>query len=549
MTVARTFEKDVFISYSHIDDETASGMGWISTLHEYLAVRLCQLYGTRREAPDAPTIWRDKQLQSNQDFSKVLNEELGKVAMLVSVLSPGYMKSAWCQREIDNFCKAAEARLGLEVGNHQMRAIKVIKTPIDRAQHPAPLKAATGYEFYVEDKELKRAREFTLVPSDENYALMLRKVDDLAYNIKDTLEQINAAQPLADGPAANGAATAVAGPVGAAAAAAAAAKGGPQIAARPTAGMKVYLAEAHDEFHEDRAQLLRELASHGLRVLPAAALPRDNAVQFRAQVGAALADCDLAVHLVGAGRAAVLPDEDDDLVVLQNTLAAECSAKTGLRRLIWLPEHKLLVPPATASQRQFIEKLHRDTATQQGAELLTRPLQELIVNIHDGLEKLRISRLPPERPVVSVAAIDGGPPPAVYLLWHPADAALADTLRNHLFDLGFNVLEPLSEPDSTEDAIDQWHKSNLEECAAMLVCVGQADVNWWRAQSGGLLKAEGQRGGRKLAARGVYLGPPSSQFKTVLRMQGVVVCNGMGAFDPAVLQGFIGLARQPVVAP
>ncbi len=520
MTIARSFDKDIFISYCHTDNESVIGDGWIEVLHKLLWERLRQLYGSRSEA-DEPSIWRDDRLQGNEDFARVLDAELGRVAMMISVLTPSYVKSPWCQREIENFCRAAQARLGLSVGNNKMRLLKVIKTPVERELHPLPLQPATGFSFYTMDSERRRAREFTLTAGDANHSMMLTVLDDMAHSIIETLDEVNASQP---GP---GLATA------------------PTGAPRATAGMKVYLAEAHFEFDEDRQQLRRELQSHGLVVLPAAELSLRNPALFRQQVGQALAECDLAVHLVGARRAAVLPDEVDDTVVLQNQLAAACSDSAGLQRLIWLPDHRLGQPADDEAQRSFIEQLRRDPATQRGAELLTLPLQGLISRIHDTLEKLRVARLPPQRPL---SLVGDSPPPAVYLVWHPADAELVKPLRSHLFEQGLEVLEPLFEPGTDEAAIAAWHKSNLTECSAILVCVGQADVNWWRAQSGELRKAVGLRGGRALAARGVYLGPPTAQFKAVLQMQGVQVCNGVAGFSPALLQGFVAQVRQPLLA-
>ncbi|HAI82148.1 MAG TPA: toll/interleukin-1 receptor domain-containing protein, partial [Chitinophagaceae bacterium] len=55
------FEKDIFISYAHIDDESlvASQKGWITEFHRSLEIRLAQLLGRR------PVIWRDPSLQGN----------------------------------------------------------------------------------------------------------------------------------------------------------------------------------------------------------------------------------------------------------------------------------------------------------------------------------------------------------------------------------------------------------------------------------------------------------------------------------------------------
>jgi hypothetical protein len=51
-----TFEWDIFISYSHIDNQHYSDypQGWIDYLQERLEIRLAQLLGR------TPNIWRDK---------------------------------------------------------------------------------------------------------------------------------------------------------------------------------------------------------------------------------------------------------------------------------------------------------------------------------------------------------------------------------------------------------------------------------------------------------------------------------------------------------
>src|SRR5262245_65420281 len=97
------FENDVFVSYAHIDDQalTEGQPGWISTLHRALQVRLEQLLG--KEAK----IWRDLKLQGNDVFSDRLLDNLPKVGVRVSVLSPRHVKSESCPRELNQFMKAS----------------------------------------------------------------------------------------------------------------------------------------------------------------------------------------------------------------------------------------------------------------------------------------------------------------------------------------------------------------------------------------------------------------------------------------------------------
>jgi hypothetical protein len=83
------FDYDIFISFAHIDDETMSKEqeGWIAMLHRALGVRLGQLLG------EAPKIWRDPKLQGNDIFDQEIVGKLVKASILVSVLSPRYVKS------------------------------------------------------------------------------------------------------------------------------------------------------------------------------------------------------------------------------------------------------------------------------------------------------------------------------------------------------------------------------------------------------------------------------------------------------------------------
>ena len=178
------FENDVFVSYAHIDDQAlAEGQpGWISSLHRALQVRLEQLLG--KEA----RIWRDPKLQGNDVFADRLVDRLPGVAVLVSVLSPRYVKSEWCQRELTEFLKAAVATGGARVAD-KLRVFKVVKTPIPAELQPQDLQPALGYEFFTIERASGRQRELDLSPMSRPDAQRLywTKLDDLAHDIADLL--------------------------------------------------------------------------------------------------------------------------------------------------------------------------------------------------------------------------------------------------------------------------------------------------------------------------------------------------------------------------
>src|SRR5438045_467830 len=179
------FEKDIFISYAHIDDETPleNQKGWITCFHRALEVRLSQLLGRR------PVIWRDPSLQGNHIFDKQILDQFSNVAIMLCVLSPRYVKSDWCLRELTEFCNECNKNIGFHI-NNKARIFKIIKTPILLTQHPAEIKSLLGYEFYNSDPHTGRVKEFTQEYGHNTERLYWEKLDDLAHEICSLLEAV-----------------------------------------------------------------------------------------------------------------------------------------------------------------------------------------------------------------------------------------------------------------------------------------------------------------------------------------------------------------------
>jgi hypothetical protein len=149
-----SFDCDAFISYSHIDNVGLidGSKGWITNLHRALEIRVGQLLGEK------PEIWRDPKLAGNDVFENTLVEQLKRVAVLITVVSPRYVKSEWTRRELIEFWKAAEAQGGVTF-HDKARIFKVMKTPIPREMDPPELQPLLGYEFFQVDPQSGRVRE------------------------------------------------------------------------------------------------------------------------------------------------------------------------------------------------------------------------------------------------------------------------------------------------------------------------------------------------------------------------------------------------------
>jgi hypothetical protein len=131
---ALSFDSDVFISYAHIDNQPLPGGqdGWVTVFHEALEQFLSRFKGGNAR------VWRDKKLRGNDVFSDEIMDQFPKTAALISVLTPRYLSSEWCTKEINGFCGVAQRTGGVVVEN-KARVFKVIKTPFDPGESLLPV--------------------------------------------------------------------------------------------------------------------------------------------------------------------------------------------------------------------------------------------------------------------------------------------------------------------------------------------------------------------------------------------------------------------------
>ena len=143
MGLVSGYHNDVFISYSHLDNQPFgdSRGGWVDIFHEQLQ-NFVNVHVGRRT-----TVWRDRRLTGAEVFSDEIEQQLRSSAVLISVMSPGYLQSDWCNRGLVGFIKAAQDRGNLRVGNLQ-RAVKVLRRPVERSVLPPVLDDVLGSQFY-----------------------------------------------------------------------------------------------------------------------------------------------------------------------------------------------------------------------------------------------------------------------------------------------------------------------------------------------------------------------------------------------------------------
>lgn len=496
------FEKHLFISYAHLDNQplTEQQQGWISRFHATLSALLSMRIGRKAE------IWRDSKLQGNDVFADEIVQQFPKTALLVSVLTPRYVESDWCTKEVREFCKTAESSGGLVVEN-KSRVFKIIKTPVEsEEQLPPVMKDALGYPFYIFDDEQ------TPIELDPSYG------DDLAqkYNLKmaklawDIAQLIRKLETRAV-------------PISKPATAASSSK------------PAIYLAECSSDRRDARDALEAELRLHGYTVLPEQQLSREE-VEYIAQVERLLAQCKLSVHLVGTSYGAV-PDgsSEKSVVVLQNEIAIERCKKGGLQRVIWLP---VGTESKSAQQQKFISALHADADAQFGADLITGDLENLKGAVHAALKKL-------ENPAPQKVEAERGEESdkLVYLICDERDRKATIPVRKYLKGQGIEVEIPLFDGDAA--AVHKANHDLLVQCDGVILFYGAGEEAWKRTVETDLRKIKADRGGRPLSVNFTYLADPATDEKNdLIDLEEPDLINGLQGFSEAAMEPFIKALRE-----
>ena len=507
------FAHDIFISYGHLDDINPFGeeKGWIDLLHERLMVLVGQALGYE------PNIWRDgHNLQGNDELGGAIGEGVTQSLLLVPVISPRYVQSDWCNREMEAFC-AGEAPANEAAPGFRSRVFKVVKTPLPehlKKLEPAPIKNLIGYQFYAQDEATGLQTEFSPDPTDKQYWRMLSR---LVADITKTLIEFKHNSGEGGVDVEYGlVACATTEPV-----------------ATPTASKLVYLAETTSDLAKERELVRDELLQRGYGVLPEQKLPLEEVKQTENTVRAALARCALSVHLVGSRYGSTPEDDARSVVRIQEQLAAEQSAANpAFLRLLWIPQG-LMTPALEITddrQKTFVSELqNRITA---GAELLQTTVEDLKTRIVEKLSPPKAT-VPDER---------RSKLKQVYLICENSDRSLIRPIKEYLFKQNLEVITWLD--GSGTDTLMDYHRKNLRECDAALVYFGSGDEPWVRKNLEDLEKAYGYGRESDWLANAVYVGAPESEQKDDFLTHLVpYVIRNFSSFDPNDLRDFVSAVQ------
>lgn len=488
---------DVFISYAHEDNDWptyGSEGGWVQCFYNALNRRLNNL---RR----GTVVFLDESggITGASALNDTIRQALADCSVLVTVVSPTYLSSAWCAKELQ-FFRDSVAQGGLTVATEKRgrlaRVMKAIKIPIDHSalKGIASETDAVGYQFWQDDG---RGSPIELVAphGDVDGTDFCRAINTLATDIAAVLQALATGgngQPAAPKPQAAPASAKPSGPL-------------------------IYLAETTSDLADARERIRQELEQYGCTVVPATQqFPGPN---YADQVKANLAGARLSIHPVGKSYGMIPEGSDESIVDVQYRLAIEHSNEdAAFVRLVWMPPG---IEPADQRQSGFVTALRDDPA------LKVSSLEDFKTIVHDTLVPPASEQAPPS---------SDGPRRGVYLIFNELDSATALTVNSYLTQRGFKVWTPTS--DERERLRLREHQKRLKLSQGVLIYYGLANDRWVQNMQM-ILAQDFVTAGKNTRARCVVLADPERDDKKHFTDPEFRIVTCFGGFEPQRLDGFL----------
>ena len=494
------FANDIFISYSHIDDQAVDGPGWVADFHQRLAIEVEEELGERVR------IFRDPRITGATDFTKDLERQVRGSAMLLAVVSPAYVRSEWCDWELRGF--TGPRRIGDLWVDTKCRAVKIIKRPADLGRLRV-LADTEGMKFFAFDPTTERAEEIEW-SSDLHKKLYKQRLTELADDIGFILRAMRKAR-------------------------------------------SVFLGMASPSQREQRERVRQELTGREYRVLSAPDDPEDRLTSVRAAIA------DSALSVLFYDRTVAVDQAVEALAAVEREVALDQRAKQivvvhaasdvasqpwdepgatgrGSANVEWLIEPQIHTLYHTVLQMLGTpaEAAPPDPAPPEASNPAPSSAS------HPALPPAGIPAPP------SGVAADLQPAPAggagprklvrVYLVCDRDDHPLlepnrARTLRDYLLTRGFEVKLPLADHEDAQFSKD--NRTKLKQCDAVLLYWGTARQAWFEQRLGELEQARGWRRGKEFAALGAYVADPGGPVKENYETRELELIKQLDSFNLA----------------
>ncbi len=434
------FEHDVFISYAHVDNLSATTeQPWVEQFHKQLEIALARRIGRM----GVVKIWRDKRLEGDQLFDQTIKDAIDQSAILVALTSNGYLASDYAQQELQWFHKKAGVEPhSLQIGDRS-RIYNILLNNIPHDHWPGEYGRITGYPFHDAEEEDVPGQPTDPATDKQRFQKQLRALADSLYKMltafKETIGQLQSKEVEEQLPTADDA-------------------------------PKVFLADVTDSLDSIRKRVIAELKRKGIRV-DTGVPPPYEAQAHEEKVKLTTQDALLSVHLLNDLPGREIDGEPGKSYPQKQVELARDNARA---RLVWVPKSLDLERVEDESHRAFLDGLENGEREEARYDFIRGVPAALAPQILEKLDELK----------TSPAAEGVGE--AILLDTHRKDQLYAFELGRFLLE---NNIQPYinpeeDDPDKNLDVLE----ARLRAVSTLIIVFGNVNESWVRHRLGAALQ-------------------------------------------------------------
>ena len=180
MAYLSSYDHDIFVSYAH-----QGRLGpWTLRLKQELteALNLILFLNPPGKVVD---VWVDGELRYNLELTPQLQARVRGSALLVVIMSPFYLASTWCGKEVTWFAEVTRSRIA-----PRARVFVVHAQPTERSAWPPPLTDLEPYPFFARHPKAGVELPLGLIDDDDDKARFRAQVYLLAGQIKQQIDDL-----------------------------------------------------------------------------------------------------------------------------------------------------------------------------------------------------------------------------------------------------------------------------------------------------------------------------------------------------------------------
>lgn len=487
------FEYDYYISYSPVDNQAiAGGKGWVTNFQKFIEILISQLLGEKPKVLFLPNGEKPQQSQ------------LASCGVMVSIISPDYIKSTSCLEDLDAFAQIT-SQAGMELKN---RFFKVVKYPLINFDEPTRIKGLINYDLFAIDPatgQFEEITEFLTKNADKDYWMRLA---DLAFDI---FAAIRNHRP-----------------------------GSNQKSFWEKENRYIYLAEVGPELAVARSVIKRDLIRNGFTILPDETLPAQPA-ELEVVIKRDIGRSELSLHMMAETPGRMIKDTQEGIVQFQNRVAAEFylaefdpEKASTLNRVIWL-DHS--AKPSTMSFKKYIEGIRKDPELSVGAEVLEMPLEDFKAVLRERLaSNVRKTEAHQARKNQGGKTMNTGKT-SIYLIYDLIDEQPAREISQKLEQMQFDVVVPDFSHGFTE--MRNSHLENLKNCDAFLIYKDKVNDRWIQMKALDALKAPGLGRTKPMAPKCIFHAKGKPILAADLSSYSILVLEEEGSGSLGSLEPFL----------